>query len=223
MSAPKHGLLAIWHDIEPGREEAFHAWHSLEHLPERMAVPGFLRARRYEAVEGEPRYFNDYLVESPEVLASPPYLERLNAPSAWTSRVVPSFRGVNRSVCRPVAEAGRGEGGLVATLRFSLGQIRDADGLARRLAGIAADEKIVAARLWQGDADASRLETAETKLRGGQTGVAAWVLVLEGQRQADVCAACRALPGRLREAGLLEGEPQAAVYRLLMRLERALP
>ncbi|MDX6752082.1 DUF4286 family protein [Geminicoccaceae bacterium 1502E] len=219
MSGQQHGLLAIWHDIEPGAEAAFHDWHSREHLPERMAVPGFLRARRYEAVTGGPRYFNDYLVESRDVLTSPAYLERLNAPSSWTSRVVPSFRGVNRSVCRPVVSAGQGEGGLIATLRFAPEQLCDADGLAAMLPGLADGAAIPAVRLWQGDAGASLLETAETKLRAGGTGVAAWVLALEGQFSEDLETAIRDVLARMRANGMLEGEPQGAVYRLLMRLE----
>ena len=37
---------------------------------ERIAVPGFLLGRRYEAVRGAPRYFCFYLTQSPDVLKS---------------------------------------------------------------------------------------------------------------------------------------------------------
>jgi hypothetical protein len=34
------------------------------------------------------------------VLGGRDYLDRLNAPTQWTKRVVPSFRHVARSICR---------------------------------------------------------------------------------------------------------------------------
>jgi len=45
------------------------------------AVPGFLFGRRHQAISGSAGYFNFYVVESPEVLTSKPYLERLDNPT----------------------------------------------------------------------------------------------------------------------------------------------
>lgn len=212
-------VLAIWHDIAAGEEAAFHAWHTAEHLPERLAVPGFLRARRYEAVEGAPRFFNDYLVAGPEVLSSPAYLDRLDHPTPWTSRVVPSFRSVNRSVCRVVAEAGRGEGGMLATLRLHDALAAPPERLAALLPGLVAGEEIVAARVLEGDTGASRIETAETRLRAAGTEVASCVIVLEGQFAAPLAAAAGRLATDLRGKGLVAEPPSWGVYRLLLRLE----
>ena len=77
------GILAIWNDCAPGREAEFEEWFQHEHLAERLAVPGFLLGRRYEAVSGQPRYFNLYLTQSADVLKSAAYIERLNHPTTY--------------------------------------------------------------------------------------------------------------------------------------------
>src|SRR5262245_17255135 len=60
MGLAGKGAVAIWHDIAPEGREAFYAWHGHEHMPERAAIPGFLRGRRYVAIAGTPEYFNLY-------------------------------------------------------------------------------------------------------------------------------------------------------------------
>ena len=60
MALAGQGVLAIWNGIEDEAEADFVAWHVREHIPERVAVPGFLRGRRYVAVAGAPKYFNFY-------------------------------------------------------------------------------------------------------------------------------------------------------------------
>ena len=89
-------------------------------MPERVGIPGFRRGRRYVAISGTPEYFNLYEADSPEMLAGQDYLNRLNAPTAWTQRVVPSFRNVARSICRVAFTNGVGSGGVMLTLRFAI-------------------------------------------------------------------------------------------------------
>jgi len=112
------GLLAIWNGMASGHDAAFLRWHVGEHIPERLSVPGFLRARRYRAVDATPAYFNFYEVERPEVLGSPAYLERLNNPSVWTRQVVPHFTDTARILCRVVESRGAGVAGFVCVIRF---------------------------------------------------------------------------------------------------------
>lgn len=91
------GALGIWMHIDPAGEADFNAWYPRQHLPERLSVPGFLRGRRYAAVGEAPPYFTLYEVETPAVLGSAPYLERLNDPTDWTRRTLPSFRVMVRN------------------------------------------------------------------------------------------------------------------------------
>ena len=78
-------------------------WHTHEHLPERLSIPGFLRGSRWIALQGTPRYAVLYEVEGLATLGSAAYLERLNDPSPWTTRVMPGYRGMSRGFCAVTA------------------------------------------------------------------------------------------------------------------------
>ena len=69
-------------------EEEFNAWYDTEHLPERLAIPGFRTARRWiaSAAPGEGKYLATYELDSPGVLQSPAYLERFANATPWTRR-----------------------------------------------------------------------------------------------------------------------------------------
>jgi hypothetical protein len=83
------GLLMVWADVPSDKEKDFNRWYNEEHLAERLAVPGFLSAARYEAVKGAPKHLAMYELESPAVLETDAY-KRLNAqPTEWTKRAVP--------------------------------------------------------------------------------------------------------------------------------------
>jgi hypothetical protein len=40
-------ILALWNDYPSGLAEEYEAWHTFEHVPERLTVPGMRAARRY--------------------------------------------------------------------------------------------------------------------------------------------------------------------------------
>src|SRR5262249_38806886 len=91
------GILAVFNDCTPEGYAHFERWYIREHLQERVGVPGFRFGRRYELVAGgDRRFFAFYEVESPDVLSSPAYLERLNAPTPWPKQTmgVPSRNSV---------------------------------------------------------------------------------------------------------------------------------
>src|SRR3954468_21529432 len=101
MDAKNAGILAIWNDCPPGRRAEFEAWYQGEHLPERLAVPGFLFGRRLEAVSGSPRFFTFYVTETPDVLTCAPYIERLNNPTPLTQAVMSGgLKNTSRPLCR---------------------------------------------------------------------------------------------------------------------------
>ena len=82
MTMAGKGVLAFWHDVVPGGDAEFDQWHLREHIPERVAVPGFLRCRRYVTLGGPPRYFYFYETESLDTLQSAAYLARLGTDPA---------------------------------------------------------------------------------------------------------------------------------------------
>lgn len=83
------GLLMVWVDVPAAQEPEFNRWYNEEHVAERMAVPGFLNAARYEAVKGGPKHLAVYELESAAVLDSPAYKKVQAHPTPWTQRVGP--------------------------------------------------------------------------------------------------------------------------------------
>jgi hypothetical protein len=102
------GLLLVMADIDPAIEHDFNQWYEQEHLAERMAIPGFLRARRFTAIEGSPKYLALYDLESLEVLNSAQYRHVIGAgKSAWTRRMEPQFRNFTRNVYVSISDRHR--------------------------------------------------------------------------------------------------------------------
>jgi hypothetical protein len=87
------GLLMVWADVPADREAEFNRWYNEEHVPERLSVPGFLSAARYEAVKGGPKHLACYELESPAVLESEAYRRRQSHPTEWTRRCSPEAIG----------------------------------------------------------------------------------------------------------------------------------
>lgn len=112
MSLAGEGVVAIWHGIRPEGRADFFEWHNREHMPERVAIAGFLRGRRYIALEGQPEFFTLYETATSAVLSGADYLARLNAPTQWTRRATSHFTDTARSLCRVAFSTGVGAGGI---------------------------------------------------------------------------------------------------------------
>ena len=52
------GMLLTSMDIDASDEAEFNRWYDREHLEERVAIPGFLEARRYIAQQASPKYLS---------------------------------------------------------------------------------------------------------------------------------------------------------------------
>lgn len=115
-------VMLLWFDHAPEQIADFDAWYTREHLPERLSIPGFRRGTRWtavsEAMRGSPRYFAVYEVDDIGTLASPAYLERLNNPTPWTTKMMTGFRGMRRGFCKVTASFGLGMGQTGVTIRF---------------------------------------------------------------------------------------------------------
>lgn len=122
MALRGSAFIAIWHDLAPGFEQSFERWHTEEHMPERLGVPGFLLGARYMNWQ-QPRHvcFTRYELSRLEVFRSPAYLARLNAPTAWSQRIQPGMTNFIRGACANVLSLGGGMGGAVSTMRLCAG------------------------------------------------------------------------------------------------------
>lgn len=120
MALKGTGFLALWNDIEPARDAEYNLWHTREHVPERVSVPGILSGRRYVADASPHRYFTLYELDSPAVLETAPYKHLVDNPSPWSRSMRPDFRSFLRHPCATLASIGRGLGGAITTVRFAL-------------------------------------------------------------------------------------------------------
>jgi len=82
------GLLFASFDFSPAHEDEFHDWYDLEHIPERLRVPGFINAERWISDENPKIAVATYDLDTLGVLRSAPYLAIGGAnASVWTKRV----------------------------------------------------------------------------------------------------------------------------------------
>ena len=170
------GILAIFNDCRAGREAEFEAWFQGEHLIERLAVPGFLFGRRHKAISGAPGYFNFYMVETPEVLTSKPYLERLDHPTPMTRTIMSEvFINMNRTVCRRAVRRGHFRGAFVAAARFNL--TPDEAVLLGLLENLTADTAVAGGEIWIALDPAGMPVSMEEKLRGGDKKIAGALMI----------------------------------------------
>ena len=106
--ADRPAVLAFFHNIVAGREAEFEEWFQHEHLPERIAIQGFLMGRRYEAVSADRSYFHFYVIRSVEDLKSDAYIARVNEPTPLTRTVMSEIYKERVSDClSPHLPAGR--------------------------------------------------------------------------------------------------------------------
>jgi hypothetical protein len=175
-AAPQPGILAIFNDCRAGREADFEAWFQGEHLIERLSVPGFLFGRRHKALSGSCGYFNFYMVETPAVLTSKPYLERLDHPTPMTRTIMSEvFVNMNRTVCRRTTRRGSFRGAFAVTARFN--QTPDEAALAAVLEKLIADPAVGGGEIWRALDAAGMPVSMEEKLRGGDKKIAGALIV----------------------------------------------
>jgi hypothetical protein len=225
MAMTTDAILAVWNDVDGALEAAFNDWYVRDHLPDRLAIPGFRRGRRWLSTGGSPRYFTYYEIDDVGVMHSPAYLDRHGNPTEWTRQIMPAFVGMNRSICRVTARRGSGDGGVAGVLRLAPDP-QQAGTLRRWLAAealpaIADLPGVVAAALWELDADASRMpDTAETRLRTAADATIDWAVVVEATRIEEAARIAEILnPDRAAAAGAEQAGP-LETYRLLCSLSR---
>lgn len=209
MALPGTAAVAMWWQLAPDKRAEFEDWHSHEHFPERMGIPGFLRGSRWEHVDNTHHFFVLYELEGYDVLTSPGYMERLNAPTPWSTKMMPHHQGMVRSQCTVELAHGGGMGTAVLAIRCAPAP-GQGDALQARLAPVLAtlphQPGITATRLLVTRTPTTAAPTREQLIRGGDA-VADWVVlvggydaqVLEALRQGalgdDALAAMGAAPG----------------------------
>jgi hypothetical protein len=204
-------LFDVVEDAIPEHDE----WHTHEHLPERLSIPGFLRGTRWVSLHGKPRYFVMYEVEQLATLQSQAYLERLNNPSPRTSKMMPNYRGMTRGFCSVSGSVGMGigQGGLL--IRFKP-EIRAESSLRswlldEMLPQLPSRRGLVSAHLFEGALTPEM--TQEQRIRGADAGVD-WALLVTGYSEDSVATLTQADLSRSRFEERRGTEVSYVLYRM---------
>ena len=177
----------MWWDMPAGMRSEFEDWHSHEHFPERLAIPGFRRASRWASASGGDGFFVMYELADYDVLSSAQYLARLNAPTPWSTKMMPHHRNMVRCQCRVLESRGGGVARHVLTMRMSPENAGEGDlrtALRSLIATLPARPGFTGAHLLKHEAPAIA-QTTEQKIRGGADRMADWIFVACGH---DVAA-----------------------------------
>jgi hypothetical protein len=215
MPATANAAMLLMFDVVEEAIPEHDDWHTHEHLPERLSIPGFLRGTRWVSPHAQPRYFVMHEVESLATLESQAYLDRLDHPSPWTSRIMPSYRGMTRGLCAITGRSGAGLGPVGLLIRF---EPRTGHESALRswlmddtLPRLVSRRGLGSAHLFERALTAPM--TTEQRIRGADGGVA-WALFVTGYSEDSVAPLAQADFGHDRFAAHGGAGVSEALYRM---------
>jgi hypothetical protein len=201
--------LAMWWTIAPEVRSDFEDWHSHEHFPERLGIPGFRRASRWTSATAGDGIFVMYELESYQVLSSSHYLARLNDPSPWSTRMMPHHRNMVRSQSHVLETAGGAVARHALTVRLAPAAGRESElqaALGSVIRELATRPGLTGAHLLRHETPAID-QTTEQQMRGSADRTADWVLVACGYDRTALEALGRTEfgPDELGRLGVADG------------------
>ena len=201
MMEKQGAAMFVWTNIASDAEDQMNEWYSRDHLEERISIVGFVRVRRFIAIDASRKYLAFYEMLNTRVMIGADYLASINNPRPTTIAMVRKFRDTARVISHVRQRAGD-DGGILATVTIEVTrQNRPAldDTLARfDVAPLALRPGVVGAGLMEEDADISSRRNAGKDLRTTEDGRADWILVVEGIDRAAVVGACDAFLNQVR-------------------------
>src|SRR6478672_8343131 len=188
MPMAGQGMLLTSMDIDAADEAEFNRWYDREHLEERVAIDGFLEARRYVAHDGKPKYLSLYSTATFGVLDSPAYRTALANQTVWSKANIARFRNMIRAVARITISRGQGRGAALGIIRLrptgGADKLRDA---LRDQLDAAKLDGIISMHLIESDPALSRPITDDPS--ASDPGAADWFLLIDGTN-VNVIPAC---------------------------------
>ena len=212
------GMLLTSMDIDPSDEAEFNRWYDREHLEERVAIDGFLEARRYVAHEGHPKYLSLYSTETFDVLDSPAYRNALASQTDWSKANIARFKNMIRAVARITIGRGQGRGAALGIVR--LRPIVGSEDKLRALLQHTLDPKgldgIISMHLIESDPVLSKPLT--DKASAADPGAGDWFVLIDAT---NVNAASTAIAARLADGTVLKSAViSSGIYRLMWDLAK---
>jgi hypothetical protein len=209
------GMLLTSMDIDASDEAEFNRWYDREHLLERVAIEGFLEARRYVAHEASPKYLSLYSTESFDVLDSQAYRAALASQTDWSKANIARFKNMIRAVARITVSRGAGRGAALGIVRLRPGG--DKDKLRSALRDQLDPEKldgILSMHLIESDPALSRPITDDPPV--SDPGSGDWFVLIDAT---DVKSVSAALAARLgNNAAIKPAVVSTGVYNLMWDL-----
>jgi hypothetical protein len=215
------GMLLTSMDIDSANDAEFNRWYDREHLEERVAIDGFLEARRYIAHQGQPKYLSLYSTETFDVLDSPAYRTALANQTAWSRANIARFKNMIRAVARITISRGQGRGAALGIVRLRPGTGGE-DKLRTALREKLDPEKldgIISMHLIESDAALSKPITDGPA--GPDPGAGDWFVLIDGT---DVNAVSAAIAARFTGPATLGSGTTpitVGVYNLMWDLARS--
>ena len=213
------GMLLTSMDIDPSDEAEFNRWYDREHLLERVAIDGFLEARRYIAHAGSPKYLCLYSTATFDVLDSPTYRTVLMNPTDWSKTTLARFKNMIRAIARITVSRGAGRGAALGIVR--LRPAGEKDKLRATLRDRLDPEKldgIISMHLIESDPALSRPITDDPPV--SDPGSGDWFVLIDGT---DVRAISAAITDHLRDmvAPMAAETISTGVYKLMWDLTKS--
>jgi hypothetical protein len=212
------GMLLTSMDIDAAHEAEFNRWYDREHLEERVAIEGFIEARRYVADEGSmPKYLSLYSTETFEVLDSPAYRTALAHQTDWSKANIARFENMIRGVARITISRGQGRGAVLGIIR-----LRPVSGNERQLRTALHDaldpqslDGVISMHLIENDPALSKPLTDNPS--GNDPGAGDWFILID---VTEVKPAQAALTGLIDNAAFRPMVISSGTYRLLWDISK---
>ncbi|THD71429.1 MAG: hypothetical protein E7813_05285 [Bradyrhizobium sp.] len=214
------GMLLTSMNIDSSDEAEFNRWYDREHLLERVAIDGFLEARRYVAHQGSPKYLCLYSTETFEVLDSSAYRAVLANPTDWSKTCMARFKNMIRAIARITISRGPGRGAALGIIRFR--PLADGKDKLRAALHDLLDPKaldgIISMHLIESDPKLSRPITADPPV--SDSGSGDWFVLIDGT---DVNAVGAALATRFANNAAFQSAVMVStgVYKLMWDLAKS--
>lgn len=214
------GMLLTSMDIDPKHEADFNRWYDREHLIERVAIDGFLEARRYVVRQGSPKYLCLYSTATFEVLDSPAYRAALMNPTEWSKTNLARFENMIRTIARITISRGQGRGAALGIIR-----LRPATGTHDRLRATLRErldpakiDGIIAMHLIESDPALSKPLTDDPPV--SDPGAGDWFILIDAT---NVNAISDAMAARFSGSAAFEGgiKISSGSYQLMWDLARS--
>jgi len=238
------GMLLTSMDVDAADEADFNRWYDREHLEERVAIEGFIEARRYIAdktsykinstrVSGDgsveecaftpqgalPKYLCLYSTTTIDVFNGAAYKSRLANPTEWSKKTMARFKNMIRAVARITISRGNGRGAALGIIR--LRPPKESEESLRSLLRDALDPQkcdgVISMHLIEND---PALSGPAAGIPSGSTGPGDWFVLIDAT---SVNAASTAIVVDLidKDVGFRSAVISSGTYRLMWDLSKS--